>query len=126
MKIRAMRRQRSECHDSVKPYIPGTGAAISIGTEYDVHAIACYEGIILFQIVDDLRFPAWYPSALFAVTNLVCPRDWQCNLFSNTETDQTLVIGPAFVAESEAAYGSMVELDADQVNRFWDRIANHS
>lgn len=122
MKIRALRNQRSECHNSVKPYIQEEGAFISIGFEYDVHAIVCFKGIISFQIIDDLRYPAWYPSALFEVSNRECPRDWQCNCFSDTEPNNIVVIGPPFIVESEDAYSAMVELEPDQVNRFWDRI----
>ncbi len=126
MRIRAKRNQRGECRDSVKLYIPETGAEISIGTEYDVHAISFYKGIIFLQIVDDLRYPSWYPSTLFEVTNLDCPRDWLCSFFSNIESDDTLVIGPQFIAEDNAAYSSMVEREVDQVTRFWDRIAGIS
>ncbi len=33
-----------------------------------------------------------------------------------------MVIGPEFVARDQAAYRAMVELEADQVGRFWKRV----
>jgi hypothetical protein len=96
---------------------------VTAGREYDVHAISLFDGILHLQIVDDLRYPAWYPSLIFDVTDGLLPADWKCKLFSQSSGNGlVMLLGPDFVIRDEESYASMVELDADQVDRFWKRI----
>lgn len=37
-----------------------------------------------------------------------------------------MILGPSFVARHEASYSSMVELDPEQVDRFWQRVEARS
>lgn len=127
MKLRAIRKHRHECPESVRPLIAESGAFVAIGSQYDVHAIAVFDGITYVQIVDDVGYPAWLPDALFEVVESSLSKDWICNLFpSNSHSELKVLIGPMFVAESDDAYQAMVELDADQVDRFWKRIESLS
>lgn len=71
-----------------------------------------------FQIVDDFNYPSWEPAWLFQVVEHEVQTDWKCNVFSSGN----LVIGPEFIARDEQAYTDMVELAAEQVDRFWSRI----
>jgi hypothetical protein len=95
---------------------------ITPGTEYAVHALAIFEGDLAFQIVDDLRYPAWVSSWFFEVRDPSIPSDWICNAFHD---EPLLVIGPDFIARDRESYGAMVELDAEQVDRFWKRAELH-
>lgn len=123
MKVRAIRRQRSECPDEARRFIPGDGAFVTIGEEYPVYALSVFDGVVALQIVDDLRCPAWYPFVLFELLDHELPRDWQCALFPHDDLRGcAMVIGPEFVARDQAAYRAMVELEADQVGRFWKRV----
>ncbi len=78
-----------------------------------------FEGVSLFQVVSDASIPAWYPAALFEVTDATVSPDWVCGVFAS---EPKLVLGPAFVANDVESYVGMVELDADQVSRFWRRV----
>ena len=123
MRVRATKRERDECLDEVRLFIPGDGASVTVGKVYEVHAISVFGGNVLVQIVDDLRFPVWYPSVLFEVVNRDLPSDWQCNSFAQISMQKHIVVfGPEFVVQNEAAYNAMVELDADQVDLFWKRV----
>ncbi|MBR9803381.1 hypothetical protein GYB59_17580 [bacterium] len=136
MRIRATKRHRSEIAEPFRPFIPDP-ANVTIGKDYEVHGIVFYNwgeylqpqqfvqmpGIADLQIVDDLGYPAWYPCCLFEIVDGAFPSDWQSNLFSHNDIQGPMVvIGPEFLVRSEEAYQAMVELDADQVDRFWKRL----
>jgi len=73
----------------------------------------------MFQIVCDINDSQWIPSWFFEVVDPAIPPDWICNAFHG---EPALVLGPDFVARDLAAYASMVELESDQVDRFWRRV----
>lgn len=92
---------------------------IKVGQLYDVHAVAVFDGCPMLQIVDDIRYPAWYPAWLFDVVEPSIPDDWVCKVFRE---EPSLVLGPEFIAKSIDSYADMVELVPDQVDRFWKRV----
>lgn len=123
MKVRARICKRIECPDEIKPYVQEPREFITIGEEYEVHAISFSHGLAFLQIVDDIPSPRWYPYALFELAECSLPRDWICNLFpENRSNDLVALIGPEFVAGNRASYESMVQLEADLVDLFWKRI----
>jgi hypothetical protein len=69
--------------------------------------------------VDDLGYPAWIPGWLFTITDPSLPADWICQVLHE---ELELVMGPDFIAKDESAYGTMVDLASDQVERFWKRV----
>ena len=117
MKVRAIRASADGCPNEVRPFLAAR-VPVTVAREYDVHAVATFRGVTFLQIVDDLRYPTWQPSWLFEVVDKTIPSDWICNVFD----DGNVVLGPAFVAKDERSYASMVELDSNQVDRFWNRI----
>lgn len=117
MKLRAIRSSREECPEEVRPFLAAS-IPVTISTTYDVHGATSFNGLTLFQIVDDLGYPSWQPSWLFEVVDMQLASDWNCNVLS----DGSIVIGPSFIVESDESYSGMVELDATQVDRFWARI----
>ena len=124
MRVRATKRQRGECPEEVRAFIPADGAYVTIGKEYEVHCLLMFNGLVDLQIVDDLGYPAWYPAVLFEVTDVHLPDDWQCRFSTNNETHGgvAMAIGPEFIVKDEASIQAMIELESDQVDRFWKRI----
>lgn len=121
MKVRAKAVTSSEIPAGVVPYTRQTFT--TVGKEYDVHAVAVLDGCVPFiQFVDDLGYPAWKPSLLFEVADAAVPGDWICNPISTDDGGSILLLGPDFVANSEESYNAMVELDNEQVGRFWNRV----
>jgi hypothetical protein len=94
---------------------------ISIGQTYEVHALAVFEGHVVFQVVDDTGGPTWRPSFLFEVIDPAIPADWIGNTFAG---EPQLIIGPNFVAESVAAYEAMVQLEPEPTEAFWRRLVS--
>lgn len=92
---------------------------ISLGKEYEVHAMVVFQGKISVQIVDDLRMINWYPAWFFEVCESALPNDWICNLFDG---EPAMIIGPKFVAKDIDSYAAMVELEDDLVQQFWRRL----
>jgi hypothetical protein len=92
---------------------------LTTGQVYAVCCIALFEGVVVLQVVDDLRMPSWLPAWFFEVVDRSMPADWICSLFVE---DPTLVLGPEFVAQTQEAYAAMVELHPEQVDRFWKRF----
>ena len=119
MRVQASVVDYSECPEQVKPYVKPDQVFVTIGKQYEIHGIALFGCVLMLNIVDDLGYPNWNPSWLFDVVELTLPHDWECNLFKG---DLGMVLGPEFVARDEGAYSRMVELDAEQVERFWKRL----
>lgn len=117
MKVRAIRSSVDGCPNDVHPFLAAS-IPVTASREYEVHALTTFNGVTLLQIVDDLRYPSWQPAWLFEVIETTIAADWVCNLAD----DGNVIMGPSFVAQDEASYTSMVELDSDQVDRFWNRI----
>lgn len=124
MRVRATKRQRNECPEEVRAFIPGDGARVTIGKEYEVHCISVFNGFVDLQIVDDLGYPSWCPLVLFELTHGKLPADWQSSstLDSDSRGGASMAIGPEFVVKDEASIQAMMELDADQIDRFWKRV----
>lgn len=108
------------CPPRVAFFVKPEQVHVTPGREYVVHALAVYEGVLFLQIVDDLGYPSWKPMWLFNASGGVLPRDWICSSFP--EEEPQLIVGPDFIARDQSAYSRMVELDAEQVDRFWRRL----
>ncbi len=105
------------CPAHIEPY--ARDPDLTPGRDYEVHAISVYEGVVCFLVINDLDIPGWLPAWLFEITETSLPKDWVCNGFPDWPE---LVIGPGFIAASQDAYARMVELDAAQVDRLWQRV----
>src|ERR1044071_8690895 len=55
--------------------VPGQ-VFITAGKRYEVFALAVFSGRVMLQVLDDLRYPAWFPVWLFDVTEQTMPSDW--------------------------------------------------
>jgi hypothetical protein len=120
MRVRARALALSAIPAKIEPYT--RQIFTTVDKEYDVHAVAVFDGIPFLQFVDELGYPAWSPSLLFEVTDTTLPTDWICNAIPTDDGGSLFLLGPDFVARDEASYSEMVELDADQVDRFWKRV----
>lgn len=118
MRVRARATDRAAAPEPVRPYL-GAAPAVTTGKEYEVHAAAVFEGLFLLQIVDDSQYPSWKPAWLFEVLDPAMPSDWICSCFPD---EPSVVLGPWFIARSLEAYQAMVELEPEQVDRFWKRV----
>lgn len=120
MRVIARQADPVSAPSQMRPYLGQT--LVTVGSQYDVHALAVFQGITLFQVIDDLGYPGWKPAWLFDTVDPAIPADWVCSVFHD---DPGLVLGPSFVAESAESYSAMVELDPAQVDRFWNRVRSH-
>jgi hypothetical protein len=109
----------ARCPPEVARFAPPEQVRLTVGKMYEVHAVAVFNGIIMLQVIDDLRYPTWEPMWLFDLQDRTLPDDWICNLFHD---EPSMVLGPEFVARDEESYGAMVELEAEQVDLFWKRV----
>ena len=98
---------------------PQTNTHITIGCEYEVHALSMFRGVACVQIVNDLKLISWLPSWFFVVCDPSLPTNWICGFHSE---DLQMVVGPDFIANSEASYNKMVELNPQSVASFWHRL----
>lgn len=92
---------------------------LTIGKEYEIFAVVMWSEVIFFCVVSDLDLPSWIPSTLFSVTDGHLRSDW---LFAEFDDEVAFVLGPDFIAKSKEAYGALVELKSDAVERFWKYI----
>ncbi len=108
------------CPSSVAMYVNREQVHITPGTEYMVHALVVFDGVTLFQVVDDLGYPSWKPTWLFGASDDSLDEDWICSVFP--DDGPQVVIGPRFLAQDITSYSRMVELESGQVERFWKRL----
>jgi hypothetical protein len=118
MRVRARQVDPTTAPAALRPYLGQI--LVTAGKEYEVHAAVVFEGLVAMQVVDDLGYPNWEPAWLFDVVDSAIPGDWICSAFHD---DPALVLGPDFIARSLDEYVAMVELDPQQVERFWNRVA---
>ena len=119
MRVAARKVNWSECPADIAPYTRESQTFLTVGREYEVHAVVVFKSSISLQVVDDLRYPAWEAAWLFNLLDKSVPDDWTCSVF---EDEPILVLGPEFIAKDVVSYVAMVELEAQQVSRFWERI----
>ena len=121
MKVLARKVKLEECppHIASLGYGQPHNIRLTAGREYVVYGISLYRGVLDFQVVDDIDYPAWYPAWFFDNSDMTIPSDWICNF---QHDDHYLLIGPSFVAKNEEAYSAMVQLEADSVRLFWERV----
>jgi len=110
MKVQYRNPDMSECPTSVEPF--ARGQELNPSSEYGVLAVAVYDGVVLFLVIDDLDYPSWAPAWLFRTTDTSIPSDWIGNSFTDWPE---LLLGPDFIASSQADYQKMVELERGKV-----------
>lgn len=121
MRVIARKVNLAECPPLIASlgYGQSHNVRVTWGKEYVVYAISLFRDILDLQIVDDLGYPAWYPSWFFDNSEMSIPGDWICNI---QHDDHQFMIGPAFVAKDEEAYKAMVQLEPEPVRLFWERV----
>ena len=119
MRVRGRSVDWNELPSGLSDYQKESQSFITVGKEYEVHALVVFRGFPLLQVVDDLGLPAWRTSWLFDLVETRIPADWICSVFSD---EASVIVGPDFVARDGDSFGSMVELNGDQVERFWKRV----
>jgi hypothetical protein len=120
MRARAIRNQFVGCPPTVAAFgSPQSDTSITVGKEYEVHALSVYQGVVGVLIVCDANIPTWLPGWFFKVCEASVPDDWVCNLPSES---LQMIVGPAFIAADETSYSRMVELHSESVATFWRRV----
>lgn len=120
MRVKATRNKFVGCPAAVAAFgSPQSETYLTIGKEYEVHAISVFQGVIGLLIVGDVNIPLWRPSWFFEVCDGTIPNDWICSLPGE---DLQMVLGPAFIATDEASHNRMVEREPESVAAFWQRV----
>ena len=120
MRVRAIRNKYVDCPAAIAAFgSPQSDTNITVGKEYEVHALSVFKGVVFLQIVCDVNIPIWKPAWFFEVCDATVPSDWICSLPGG---DLQMVLGPDFVAVDESSYNRMVELDSESVTAFWRRV----
>ena len=120
MRARATRNKFVGCPAAVAAFgSPQSDTNITVGKEYEIHALSVFQGVVCLQIVSDVNIITWLPSWFFQICERTVPSDWICSLLGG---DLQMVLGPEFTAADETSYNRMVELDSESVNAFWQRV----
>ncbi len=120
MRAKATRNKFEGCPAAVAAFgSPQSDTNITLGKEYEVHALSVFQGVVCLQMVNDVNISSWLPSWFFEISEATMPGDWVCCLPGE---NLQMVLGPEFVAADEASYNRMVELDSESVAAFWQRV----
>ena len=126
MRVRARYVEPSQFPPALAKELPPGQVFLTAGAEYEVFALAVFEGRLSLQVVeavDGHDFIFWRQAWLFDVVDSSLPADWICNFFRE---EPSLILGPPFVARDIDSYASMVQLESDAVNQFWARVGPRS
>lgn len=93
---------------------------LTVGAEYEVHAVSVYKGVVFVLIFDDLSTPTFYPSYLFFSSDFEIPSGWIIN-FLGVE-GVSMVAGYDFMAKSLDSYNDIVDQRLDSVRMLVERI----
>ncbi len=119
MRMRARAVNWNDCPAAIATTLPREQAFLTVGNEYEAHAISVTNGIAYAHVVNDSGWPSWRPLWFFDVVDPAIPGDWIARIDHGSVQ---LVLGPDFVARDEEALASISTLDSDQVARFWARV----
>jgi len=120
MRAKATRNKFEGCPAAVAAFgSPQSDTNITLGKEYEVHALSVFQGVVCLQIVGDVNIVTWLPSWFFEISEATMPDDWVCCL---PGANLQMVLGPKFLAADESSYNRMVELDSESVAAFWQRV----
>lgn len=120
MRVKATRNNFEGCPPAVAAFgSPQSETNITLGKEYEVHALSVFQGVVCLQIVGNVNIITWLPSWFFEISEATMPDDWVCCLPGG---DLQMVLGPKFLAADESSYNRMVELDSESVMAFWQRV----
>jgi hypothetical protein len=99
---------------------PPSQIFLTASKEYEVYALAVFDGDTIFLVVSDIDYPHWYISKFFETVDAQIPSNWICNFSSD---EPTIIIGPDFMASSLDSYRAMVELEPESVANFWQYVS---
>jgi hypothetical protein len=119
MRVVARSFEWQSCPPEIASVMPPGQLFVTTDREYEIYGMSVYLGVVYLQMVDDLGDPSWVPDWFFDVVEPTVPGDWVCAL---PRGGLRLILGPAFVARDKESYRSMVELEPDQLKRFWARV----
>jgi len=118
MRVIMTRTSREGAPPGIALFIP-IDAPLTVGKDYEVHAITVFQGVVFFQVVEDEgELPAWVPAWMCRTVAGEMPGDWVANMVDEGH----FVIGPQFLARDLQSYVDMVELNPEQIARFWRRL----
>ena len=120
MRAKATRNKFEGCPAAVAAFgSPQSDTNITLGKEYEVHALSVFQGVVGLLIVCDVNLPNWLPAWFFEVSEASVPGDWICSLPGES---LQMVLGPKFIAADEESHNRMVELESESVTAFWQRV----
>jgi hypothetical protein len=119
MRLRARAIEWGECPAAIASTLPKSQLFLTVGREYEAHAISVTKGIVYVHVVNDSGLPSWRPVWFFDLVDGSIPSDWICSIGHG---DVELILGPEFVARDDDALSAMAALETDQVERFWARL----
>lgn len=120
MRARAIDVDWTHLPSDVAPFISESQTFVTVGKEYEVHAVSVYRHVVFLLIVDDLNATVFVPALIFEILCQDMPADWICGVITKSGVD--VVVGPDFVARDLDAYCSMVDMESDSVDNLWRRI----
>src|SRR3569623_317575 len=92
---------------------------LTLMKEYEVHGVSVYKGVTFVLLIDDTNTPAFFHRAYVEVVDSEVPNDWICNVFPDDPVQ--CVLGPSFMAKDLESYEGVVDLQATQMELFWNR-----
>ncbi len=80
------------------------------GAEYEVCAMAVWNGLIMYLVFDRTELPNWYPVELFSVSDHTLPPDWSADVYGPREQLQA-IWGYREIVLDENHYDALIERD---------------
>jgi hypothetical protein len=132
MKVRLVRENLEGCPPKLAGILQlSKTTGLTLGKTYEVYGISVFKGVPGYKLIPDnsepfLDYPSGYASWHFDVVDASCPSDWVCAINNSVDVDidgsLSMVVGPAIMASTIAAWVDLAELAPGAVKAFWKYV----
>lgn len=101
-------------------YTVDSAFTVSVGKEYDIFAMALWQGTLLMLVADDHHLPNWFPAELFSYSHPRLPPDW---LFTASLTEASgleALWGYERLITDPSHYDALLEREPEALTYFYE------
>ncbi len=92
---------------------------LNVAQEYAVAGLAIFNFGLTVLVVDETKWPNWYPADLFVVVGGAIPRHWKVAFREGGEQDLQALWGYDALVNDEEHYVGLIERDPTAMEIFW-------
>jgi hypothetical protein len=104
--------------------LPTSKFDLELENEYIVYGISWWNGVVYYLLIGEGKYPHWYPSELFTVSQNAIPGNWFFTTFGDSEKNglQAILSYNEMVNNLDEHYDSLMEYEPEATKIFFARV----